>query len=164
MRIMRKRVLAVAVTLGAALALAAPSFAATVVDVHASFTEGIAKQFGCSVPDGFCGTGNVLPYGKATEAFQPGQGCDALGVCDLRTITLPQGTLVLDEIGVTPLCPGKCNSHGVGFPNGATLSDVVDGTESTGIFQNASGTLTGSIKFAGGSTQVSLSGTIVLAS
>jgi hypothetical protein len=140
--------------------LASQAAAATAVNVKASFTDGIAQQFACFVPEGACGTGNVLPYGKATETFQPGLGCDAVGICDLRTITLPQGTLVLDESGITPLCPGKCNSHGVGGPNGAILSDLVDGTESTGIFHNASGTLTGSIKFAGGSNQVLLSGTI----
>lgn len=144
------------------LASASQAAAATDVNVKASFTEGVAKQYGCSVPEAICGTGNVLPYGKATETFQPGFGCDAVGVCDLRTIVLPQGTLVLDETGVTPLCPGKCNSHGVGFPNGATLSDVVDGEESSGIFAGASGTLTGFIKFAGGASQNLLSGTITL--
>jgi hypothetical protein len=72
---MRKCVLAVAVTMGAALALAAPSFAAITVDVKASFTEGIAKQFGCTAQGPFganCGAGKMVPFGSATEIIQFG--------------------------------------------------------------------------------------------
>jgi hypothetical protein len=65
--LMRKGVLAVAVTIGAALALAAPSFADTTVNAKASFTEGIPKQFGCTATPGpfglRCGAGNMVPFG-----------------------------------------------------------------------------------------------------
>jgi hypothetical protein len=159
---MRKWGLALALTIGAALALAAPSFAATTVDVKATFTEGIAQQFGCSVqPNGNCGSGTVLPYGRATETILFGAACS--GNCDLRTITLAQGTLVLDETFSSFTCPGACKSHGFG-PGSGTLTDVVDGADSTGIFAGASGTLTGTVQGAGGSTKITLSGTITLAS
>jgi hypothetical protein len=157
---MRKWGLAVALTIGA-LALAAPSFAATAVDVKATFTEGVAQQFGCTVENGVCGTGTVLPYGRATETIQFGAGCG--GTCDLRTITLAQGTLVLDETFSSPSCPGACKSHGFG-PGSGTLTDVVNGELSTGIFAGASGTLTGTVQGAGASTKITLSGTITLVS
>jgi hypothetical protein len=156
---MRTRVLVVAVTMGAALALAAPSLAATTVDVKASFVEGVAKQFGCSVqPDGNCGTGKVLPFGSATETILFGAACG--GNCDLRTITVAQGALVLDETFSSPECPGACKSHGVGRQGSGTLTDVV--VSGSGIFAGASGTLIGSVKSAGGSVQILLSGQITL--
>lgn len=157
---MRKCVLVVAVTIGAALALAAPSFAST-VDVKASFTEGIAKQFGCSVqPAGNCGAGNVLPFGSATETILFGAACG--GNCDLRTITVAQGTLMLDETFSSPTCPGACKiGHGrAGHQFSGTLTDVV--VDGSGIFTNASGTLTGSVKSAGASIQILLSGPLTL--
>jgi hypothetical protein len=158
---MRKWGLVVVLTIGA-LVLAAPSFAATAVDVKATFTEGVAQQFGCTVENGACGTGTVLPYGRATETIQFGAGCG--GTCDLRTITLAQGTLVLDETFSSPTCPsGTCRSHGLG-PASGTLTDVVLGDLSTGIFAGASGTLTGTVQGAGASTKITLSGTITLAS
>lgn len=157
---MRKWALAVVVAIGA-LALAAPSFAATAVDVKATFNEGVARQFGCTVQNGLCGTGTVLPYGRATETIQFGAGCG--GTCDLRTITLAQGTLVLNETFSSGTCPsGTCRSHGLGRPGSGTLTDVVNGGLSTGIFAGASGTLTGTVQGAGASTKITLSGTITL--
>ena len=91
---MRKCVLAVAVTVGVALALAAPSLADTTVNAKASFTEGIAKQFGCTATPGpfglSCGAGNMVPFGRVTTEFiQFGAGPTCPGgpmTCDdLRT-------------------------------------------------------------------------------
>jgi hypothetical protein len=153
---MRKLGLAVAAAV-ASLVLAAPAFAQTTVDVSATFVEGVPQQFGCTVIDGFCGTGNVVPYGRATETIQFGAGCG--GTCDLRTIYLAQGTLVLDETFSSPSCPGACKSHGLGQGSG-TLTDVI--ISGTGIFEGATGTLTGTVKGAGASTKITLSGTITL--
>jgi hypothetical protein len=166
---MRKCVLAAAVTIGAALALAAPSFAATTVNVKATFAEGVVKQFGCTAQGLFganCGAGNMVPYGSATETIQFGSGCGGFGACDLRTITVAQGTLMLDETFSSPDCPGaSCTPHGrgiggLGSPTSGTLTDVVVG--GSGVFAGVSGTLTGSVKSAGGSTQILLSGTLTL--
>ena len=91
---MWKRVLVLAVTMGAALALAAPSFADTTVNAKASFTEGITKQFGCTATPGpfglSCGAGNMVPFGRVTTEFiQFGAGPTCPGgpmTCDdLRT-------------------------------------------------------------------------------
>jgi hypothetical protein len=166
--LMWKRVLVLAVTTGAALALAAPSFADTTVNAKASFTEGIAKQFGCTAPPGpfgvACGAGNMVPFGSATEFIQFGAGgvC-AGGPCDLRTITVAQGTLVLNEAFSSPDCPGQCNpGHGrASHPGNGTLTDTVVG--GSGIFVDAIGdVLTGSVKGAGGSTQIQLAGPLTV--
>jgi hypothetical protein len=153
---MRKLGVAVAAAI-ASLVLAAPAFAQTTVDVQATFVEGIPQQFGCTVQNGACGTGTVVPFGRATETIQFGAGCG--GTCDLRTIYLAQGTLVLDETFSSPTCPGACKSHGFG-PFGGTLTDVV--VSGTGIFEGATGTLTGTVSGAGASTKIALSGTITL--
>jgi hypothetical protein len=165
---MRKCVLVVAVTIGAALALAAPSLADTTVNVKASFTEGISKQFGCTAPQGVfgtnCGAGKMVPFGSATEFIQFGSGINCpFGptTCDLRTITVAQGTLVSDEVFSSPACSGACKSHGVGRPGSGTLTDTV--VSGSGIFVDAVGdVLTGSVKTAGGSTQILLSGPITV--
>jgi hypothetical protein len=156
---MRKLGLAVAAAI-ASLVLAAPAFAQTTVDVSARFVEGVPQQFGCTAPGEFftlCGTGTVVPYGRATETIQFGAGCG--GTCDLRTIYLAQGTLVLDETFSSPSCPGACKSHGLGQSSG-TLTDVI--ISGTGIFEGATGTLTGTVQGAGASTKITLSGAITL--
>jgi hypothetical protein len=102
-----------------------------------------------------------VPYGRATETIEFGAGCG--GTCDLRTITLAEGTLVLDETFSNPQCPGACKSHGFG-PFSGTLTDVVNGDLSSGIFAGATGTLTGTVSGAGASTKIALSGTITLLS
>jgi hypothetical protein len=155
---MRKFGLAVAIAI-ASLVLAVPAFAATTVDVSATFVEGVPQQFGCTVTDGFCGSGTVVPYGRATETIQFGAACG--GTCDLRTIYLAQGTLILEETFSSPSCPGACKSHGLGQFSG-TLTDVIIG--GTGIFEGATGTLTGTVQGAGASTKITLSGSITLAS
>ena len=170
---MRKWVFVVAVTIGAALALAAPSFAATTVDVKAQFNESLVKIIamgGCPVdgPQGAsCGTGQFLPFGSATENIVFGAGIDCLTItgspmCDLRTITVPQGVLVTDEVFSSPACPGGCTSGGLGHPNSGTLTDYVVSTASMGTFQGASGTLTGSVSGTVLTTKIRLSGQITL--
>jgi hypothetical protein len=168
---MRKCVVAVAVTVGAALALAAPSFADTTVNAKATFTEGIAKQFGCTATPGpfglSCGAGNMVPFGSATEFIQFGAGPTCPGgptTCDdLRTITVAGGTLMTEEVFSSPSCPGQCNpGHGrASHPGSGTLTDTV--VAGSGIFADAIGdVLTGSVKGAGGSTQIQLSGPLTV--
>jgi hypothetical protein len=169
---MWKRVLVFVVTMGAALALAAPSFADTTVNAKAAFTEGIAKQFGCTATPGpfglSCGAGNMVPFGRVnTEFIQFGAGINCPAgpmTCDLRTIMVAGGTLITDEVFSSPTCPGQCNpGHGRGgFPGSGTLTDTVVG--GSGIFVDAIGDmLAGSVKGAGGSTQIQLSGPLTVA-
>jgi hypothetical protein len=140
----------------ALLLLAAPASAATTVRTSLTFVEGFPQQVGCTAVNGFCGTGEVVPFGQATETIEFGAGC--AGACDLRTIELAGGSLVLAEIAG----PGneKPNPGRYGQFN-APLTDVVVG--GTDLFAGATGTLTGTVQGAGRSTIITLSGSITLA-
>jgi hypothetical protein len=150
------------VGLVAALGFATPAAAATAVPVTASITEPIVpafKQGDCPVlPEGFCGQGQVRPFGLAQDTIDFGAEC--AGACDRRTIVLPQGTLYFDEFFSNLTCPGSCHPNRA-EPISASLTDVVSG--GTGLFAGATGTLTGSVKAAGLESLVQLSGTITLA-
>ena len=157
---------AVAVTiLAAAIALTpqASSAAAetgTIVAVSLSFTEpvlGPLDRSGCPVaPEGFCGHGLVRPFGQAHEQV----GFGACGAnCDVRTVTLPQGSLVLHEVFSDPGCPGVCRPNPAEPATGNLAETVAVGT---GSFSGATGTLTGSVHAAGLESQVDLRGWMVL--
>lgn len=138
--------------------LAAPASAATTVPTSLTFVEGSPQQVGCTAVNGFCGTGQVVPFGQATETIEFGAGC--AGACDLRTIELPGGSLVLAEIagsgtGNKPPTPAVTDVFS------APLTDVVVG--GTDLFAGATGTLTGTVRGAGRSTIITLSGSITLA-
>jgi hypothetical protein len=150
-------------------AAAAGAWASTTTFISATFSEPAQVDFhsGCAVfPDGFCGTGQVLPFGQATETIEFGAGCG--GTCDLRTITLTQGQLFLEETAVSNCVTESCHDHGPIEVVGGTLTDVVIG--GTGLFEGATGELTGTVKGAvsnsrpAGASVVQLSGTISLAS
>jgi hypothetical protein len=153
-------------TLGLILAIVAigvaplaPAHASTLVAVSMSFTE---QEFlpTCPLSDAyFCGRGIVLPYGNATENIHFEGGCG--GECDLRTISLPQGSIVIEEPFNTALCPASCRPRGAGDPVSAVLSDTIVG--GTGAFRGASGHLDGFITAAGNQSHVTLTGTIVMA-
>jgi hypothetical protein len=152
-------------TLPVALALltilfATPAHAASTVAVTMAFSEPVATAFteGCPVaPDGFCGVGQVSPYGRATETIDFFAGCG--GGCDLRVVTLPQGTIVIEETFSDPACPGSCNG-GPALPASGSLTDIVVG--GTGIFVGATGALAGTVRVAARESQVRLSGTVTL--
>ena len=143
----------------AVLAIAASASANTTTPVRMNFTEPIIPGFvqGCPVAEtGFCGRGEVLPLGHATETIEFGAGCG--GTCDLRTIYLAGGTILIEETFSDFRCPGVCGSRGRGAPGSGTLTDTVIG--GTGIYSGASGTLSGTVKAAGPESQITLSGTI----
>jgi hypothetical protein len=78
----------------ATLVMAAPANAAdgtTVTQsVSMTFAEPIHPSLGCpGFPDVACGSGEVIPLGRATELLVFGAGCG--GTCDLRTISLAGG-------------------------------------------------------------------------
>lgn len=171
--------LACATVAGAAAAGSVPAaLAATDVQVQMNFTEqGVSP--GCAVTDGMCGRGRVVPYGPATETIEFGAGCG--GTCDLRTVFLPGGSLLIDEHSGDGTCPGppadypcRPSSGQVFKPFMAPLSDTVAG--GTGIFEGATGALSGTVfgagpvsgsvsgTITGGVATISLSGTITLAS
>jgi hypothetical protein len=144
---------------------ALPASADTAVSVSTTLTEPlIADGARGDCPDihiAFnCGSGEVIPFGHATEEV----AIDACGLgCNFRFINLPQGEIVLQETVSNFTCPGACGSE---FPHGApfsaTLTDVI--IDGTGIFDGATGTLTGTLKVTVWQGQIKLSGTITLAS
>jgi hypothetical protein len=134
---------------------AAPAAASTTVSVMMTFTEPAVNP-GCPVHgQGFCGSGQVIPLGQATETIEFNAGCG--GTCDLRTINLADGSIFLEETLIDPACPGSCHPNIAG-PFSGTLNDVVIG--GTGAFLGATGTVSGSVRAAGQTSRVQLSGTI----
>jgi|KBSSwiStaDraftv2_1062776.scaffolds.fasta_scaffold970930_2 hypothetical protein len=141
-----------------------PAAATTSVDVRMTFAEPAHPDLitGCAVfPEGFCGSGQITPFGHATETIAFGVGCG--GTCDLRTIVLRDGTLTLEETG-TFRCLGACGTYPVEAAYGDLTDMIVAGT---GIFAGATGTLTGTVRAAvsnirpAGGSEVQLSGRIV---
>jgi hypothetical protein len=153
-----------ALSLGFVLSLGAVAQAAagtTAVPVSMTFIEVFGPpQEGC--PDlgiAFnCGTGIVVPFGAASEEIVFGVGCG--GACDFREVDVAGGSLLLDETLSDVSCPGACASQSFNPPFRGTLSDVVVG--GTGIFEGATGTLTGTVSASGKAAQIKLSGTITL--
>jgi hypothetical protein len=146
-------------------ALATPASAATTVPVSMTFTEPIIQNINSECPafvtpnGGFCGNGNFLPYGHATEMIVFGAGTPEI---DVRTVTVSNGSIVLHEIASDFTCPGVCGSPEFpGGPFSATLTDVV--VSGTGIFAGASGNLSGTVKGTGLQSNIKLSGSITLA-
>jgi hypothetical protein len=142
------------------LAFASPAGAATTIPVKMTFTEPVipaVKSGDCAVfPEGFCGIGQVIPFGQATETIEFA-ACGA--TCDFRTINLAEGSIFIEETFSDPKCPGACQPNRA-EPSSGTLTDVIVG--GTGIFEDATGTLTGTVRAAGPQSQIKLSGTITL--
>jgi len=145
----------------ASLARAGP----TTVPVSLTFAEpiqpGLVQNCPISPQNGLCGSGQVIPFGHATETVIFGAGCS--GSCDLRTINLPGGSITSNEFFSDFSCPaGKCDHPGRGFPASGNVDDVI--VSGTGVFFGASGDLSGSVHAAGTAGITHLSGAITLQS
>jgi hypothetical protein len=164
----RRRILALligpmAVGLSAASppALISRASAATTVSVAMTFNE--PKQFdfvsGCAVflaGQGLCGSGVAVPYGHATETIVFG-GCGLGPVrCDLRTVTVADGSIFLDESAGNFTCENARAGACV-----APLDDIVAG--GTGAFAGATGSLSGTVTGTGPQSQIKLQGAIATA-
>jgi hypothetical protein len=143
---------------------AGPAAAATEVSVTMTFTEPLIADAAHLCPDLHdtnCGRGVVHPYGLAEETVAFFAGCG--GECAIRTINLPQGSIITEETATDFSCPGACDSHSyphVVPPFSATLTSVI--VDGTGIFTGATGTLAGTVVADGWHGQIQLSGTITL--
>jgi hypothetical protein len=146
--------------LALALMTASPAWASTTTPtpVTMNFAEPKAADFvsGCAVllaREGLCGVGDVVPYGHATETIVFGFAVNL--PYDVRTVTVSAGTIVMQEhltsffvcAGGDP--PGACE---------ATLADQVVG--GTGLFRNATGSLSGTVTGTGPQSHIQLAGTI----
>jgi hypothetical protein len=159
-----RRLLLVGVLIAAlSPALASPAAANTTQFVTMTFAEPIHPSITCpGFPDVACGAGQVVPLGQASEVLVFGAGCG--GACDLRTINLAGGSLILEETVSDVSCPGGVCRPGPLEIGSGNLTDVVVG--GTGIFEGATGTLTGTVRLEGsnarpaGTSTVKLSGTI----
>jgi hypothetical protein len=155
--------------IGVATFAAMPAAAATTVSVSMTLTESAdplragwpgsepCPDIGLSVN---CGTGEVIPFGHAIEIVSIG-ACGE--TCNIRWIDLADGSIVLRETVSDFSCPGACVTewpHGAPFR--ATLAAVVVG--GTGIFQGASGSLSGTLSVAALHAQIKYAGTLTLAS
>jgi len=156
-----RRLLVIATLFAVSGVLVSQALAGTTnVSVSMSFTEPILQDInsGCPVyPSGFCGTGVVVPFGHATESILFGGACR--GNCDFRTVNVAGGSIYLDEFFSDGTCPGSCQPNRA-EPGGGTLTDVVVG--GTGMFVDATGTLSGSVFAAGPQSAIKLSGMITL--
>jgi hypothetical protein len=104
-----------------------------------------------------CGSGEVFPFGRATEEVNIGVCGDT---CNIREIDLAQGSIVLQETVTGFSCPGVCGSRGFSPPGTLSLADVVIG--GTGIFAGATGDFDGTVGVGGWHGLVELTGTITL--
>jgi len=145
-------------TITSLAAFAFPAMAATARSIKVTFAEGVAQQTDCPATFTFCGIDQVVPLGHATETILFNGACG--GACDLRIITLNNGTLILSETFSSLSCPSTCDRPGRGQPFSGVLSDVIVG--GTGAYAGAGGTLAGTVHAAGKSTQIKLSGTLSL--
>ena len=135
------------------------------IDVFMTITEPLMDKdcpldVGGGPGQGFCGSGEVIPLGHASETIEFFAGCG--GACDLRTINLDGGSIFILETFSNLQVPGSSEGRGRALVGRGTLNDVTTG--GTGIFEGATGTLSGTVRFAGKANQIKLSGTIVLAS
>jgi hypothetical protein len=160
---MRRVLVAMSIAPFALLASVSAAWANTTTFISTTFSEPAQVNFrsGCAVfPEGFCGTGEVRPFGQATETIEFGAGCG--GSCDLRTIRLAEGTIFLQETS-SGGCDASCHTYPVEQVS-ASLTDTVIG--GTGLFEGATGRLTGTVHGAvsnarpAGASSVRVSGTI----
>jgi hypothetical protein len=159
----------------ASLVFVCQAAAANDISVRMSFTEPIVPNIvqGCPVlsftdngPAGFCGNGVVLPFGHANETIQFGQGIDCVAntgtsPCDLRTINLPGGSIISDELNPSGSCRGVCQPNQA-EPGQGVLEDTIIPGQSTGVFSGATGSFSGTVTFGGPSNTLHFTGTIAL--
>jgi hypothetical protein len=149
------------------LVFASQAAASTTTSITMKFTEPVSPSFKtCAVfSTGLCGSGLVKPFGQATETIQFGLGIDCLAntgseTCDLRTIYLPGGSFMSDEVATTGQpCPAMNRPIPAG-PCTANLADTIIGGD--GSFSGATGSFSGTVRSAGLGNSLQFSGSITV--
>jgi hypothetical protein len=158
-----RKLLLVGGLLAISLVVVSQAIAATTVPVSMTLAEplkagtpgnSVCPDIGLAVN---CGSGEVHPFGHATEEVNIGVCGDT---CNIREIDLPQGSIVLLETVTDFSCPAVCGSKSFSPPGTISIADVVIG--GTGLFAGATGTLSGTVGVGGWHGQVQLTGTITL--
>jgi hypothetical protein len=167
-----RRIVVIAATLAAlavpASASAASSLSGTFV---AHFGRGAGAPNSACPAQTFCGTGTLTGFGSGTQlteftSFEPIDDTSCADVRITQTITVSDGTLVLDETGV--FCspgssdPAPVSPNDYGHPHTIDLTYTVSGSASTGVFSGATGAGSESGLIAGDVGTWNLSGTITL--
>ena len=155
----------IAVTACAAVLAVSPAEAgaSTTGAWRATFAEPIGgvrySPFDCPI-DSPCssGSGEVTGLGVA-QTFTEFGACGT--TCDVRTLTFGDGsTIVMAETFAFAGTPGRSDrpNPSYGHPFAGDLTDTIIG--GTGRFVGASGTASGVVTVAGGTSRVKLSGTL----
>lgn len=141
------------------LALASQAAASTTTAITMKFNEPVIPSARtCPIfPTGFCGSGLVKPFGRATETIQFGAGCG--GGCDLRTINVAGGSFTSDEFFLGPIRGCKSQPNPASPCLGA-LSDTLIG--GTGSFTGASGSFSGAVLSSALANSLQFSGSITV--
>jgi hypothetical protein len=160
-----RRFLLVGGLLALSLVVASQAVAATTVSVSMTLAEplkagtpgnSVCPDIGIAVN---CGSGEVLPFGHATEEVNIGVCGDT---CNIREIDLAQGSIILRETVTSFSCPGVCRGGPFSPPGTIGLTDVV--IDGTGIFAGATGSFSGEVGVGGWGGHVTLTGTITVSS
>lgn len=162
----------------AGLACLVAASGATAASLNGSFSiqfpKGhVASNAPCS-PDTFCGLGTLTGFGAATvtiidDTYEPIAGTSCYAHTRVEEIALldGRGTLVIEAEGTFCRPGGSGDSQAgrssYGSPGVWQLTYNVVGTESTGIFADATGTGSESMRASGGIGVWHLAGTINLA-
>lgn len=176
MRSSGKHALKLAFVLGAA-GLALPSVAAAATTSFAGtllvhFPLKASQPFPCSGP-GICGEGTLRGLGPVQvtideDEFEEIEGTNCFENKRVQTVTVldGSGTIVLDSTG-TACLPGRSGAghdeRSFGHPTIFNLTFTVDGADSTGVYEGATGSGTERFQFAGATAVWMMTGTITTA-
>jgi len=172
---MKTFTLGAAAVLAPVIALAPSASAAAQSDLQGTFTvhfpQGHPASNAPCPSDVFCGVGSLAGFGAATititdETFDEIPGSDCLAVTRVEDVALLSGAGVLELSSVGTFCrPGgsggsQASDRSYGSPGTWTFTFVVDGADSSGVFEGASGGGTETMVTAGGVGSWHLSGTL----
>jgi hypothetical protein len=157
----------VGLALPSAAQAASTSFSGTLL-IHEPLKS--SEPFPCAGP-GICGEGTLHGLGPVQitideDEFEPIEGTDCFATRRVQTVTVlnGSGTIVLDSTGAVCFPGRSLEAHtsemSFGHPAFFDLAFTVDGAESTGAYEGATGSGTESFQFAGATGLWRITGTL----